>query len=85
LSPIGAIYPASLLGNFRVRPTRTKWWSDDRHWRRKTPLHYYYLTRRATRLLCHRFADPKWQGGVSPMPAEIEEIVECYKGFHPEV
>jgi len=82
-----AIYPVSLLGNFRVAADTTKWWSDDRHWAQEDR-HFiiYYLTRARDEIyFVTGSPDPNWQGGVSPVPAEIDEIVECYKGFHPEV
>jgi 6-hydroxynicotinate 3-monooxygenase len=82
-----AIYPASLLGDFRVSADTTKWWSDDRHWAQEDR-HFiiYYLTAARDEIyFVTGSPDPNWKGGVSPMPAEIDEIVECYRGFHPEV
>jgi 6-hydroxynicotinate 3-monooxygenase len=82
-----AIYPAHLLGDFRVSADTTKWWSDDRHWAQEDR-HFitYYLTRTRDEIyFVTGSPDPNWQGGVSPMPAEIDEIVACYEGFHSEV
>lgn len=82
-----AIYPTSLLGNFRVSADTTKWWSDDRHWAQEDR-HFiiYYLTAARDEIyFVTGSPDPNWQGGVSPVPAEISEIKACYEGFHPEV
>ena len=82
-----AIYPASLLGDYRVAADTTKWWSDERL-PAQEDRHFivYYLTKARDEIyFVTGSPDPNWQGGVSPVPAEIDEIVECYKGFHPEV
>jgi 6-hydroxynicotinate 3-monooxygenase len=82
-----AIYPASLLGDYRVAADTTKWWSDERH-PAQEDRHFivYYLTKARDEIyFVTGSPDPHWKGGVSPVPCEIDEMLECYQGFHDEV
>jgi 6-hydroxynicotinate 3-monooxygenase len=82
-----AIYPASLLGDFRPSADTTKWWSDERY-PAQEDRHFitYYLNHTRDEIyFVTGSPDADWQGGLTPMVAEIDEIVACYEGFHPEV
>src|SRR6202034_1268812 len=82
-----AIYPARLMGDFRVSADTSKWWSDERL-ESQEDRHFiiYYLTRERDEIyFVTGSPDPNWAGGTSPVPATIDEIKTCYEGFHPEV
>jgi len=82
-----AIYPAALLGNYRVAADTTKWWSDERH-PAKEDRHFivYYLTKARDEIyFVTGSPDPNWKGGTSPVPCGIDEMLACYEGFHDEV
>lgn len=82
-----AIFPTARLGRYRVAADTTKWWSDERHWA-KEDRHFivYYLTKARDEIyFVTGSPDPNWQGGVSPVPCEMDEIKACYAGFHEEV
>ena len=82
-----SIFPTKLLGDFRVSADTTKWWSDERL-EAQEDRHFiiYYLTKARDEIyFVTGSPDPNWAGGISPVPATIEEIKICYKGFHPEV
>lgn len=82
-----AIFDAALLGPERVTADTTKWWSDERL-AAKEDRHFiiYYLTAKRDEIyFVTGSPDPNWGGGTSPVPATKKEMLECYKGFHPEV
>jgi 6-hydroxynicotinate 3-monooxygenase len=82
-----AIFPTALLGDFRISADSTKWWSDERHWAREDRhfIIYYLTSARDEIYFVTGSPDPNWQGGVSPVSAQMSEIRACYEGFHPEV
>jgi 6-hydroxynicotinate 3-monooxygenase len=82
-----SIYPASLLGDFKITGDGAKWWSDERH-PAKEDRHFinYYLTKKRDEIYFVTGSPaPDWPGGVSSIPATKAEIKECYVGFHDEV
>lgn len=82
-----SIYPAHLLGDFRISSDGAKWWSDERH-PANEDRHFiiYYLTARRDEVYFVTGSPlPDWPGGVSSVPATKEEIKNCYEGFHDEV
>ena len=82
-----AIFPAALLGDYRVAADTTKWWSDERH-PANEDRHFivYYLTKARDEIyFVTGSPDPNWQGGTQPVPCATEEIKRCYEGFHDEV
>jgi 6-hydroxynicotinate 3-monooxygenase len=82
-----SIYPASLLGDFKISSDGAKWWSDDRH-PAQEDRHFiiYYLTKKRDEVYFVTGSPaPDWPGGVSSIPATKAEIKRCYEGFHDEV
>ncbi len=82
-----SIFPAHLLGDFKISSDGAKWWSDERH-PAKEDRHFivYYLTKKRDEVYFVTGSPaPDWPGGVSSIPATKEEIKTCYEGFHDEV
>ena len=82
-----AIYPTALLGERGLDADMAKWWSDERLPAREDR-HFiiYHLTRRRDEVyFVTGSPDPDWDEGISNVPATIDEIRDCYEGFHPEV
>jgi 6-hydroxynicotinate 3-monooxygenase len=82
-----SIFPTTLLGDARPSVDTTKWWSDERY-PAQEDRHFivYYLNRTRDEIyFVTGSPDPNWQGGTTPVDAEIDEILACYDGFHPEV
>lgn len=82
-----SVYPAKLLGDYRIGSDAAKWWSDDRH-PAQEDRHFiiYYLTRQRDEVyFVTGSPEPNWPGGVSSIPATTKEIKTCYEGFHDEV
>lgn len=82
-----AIFPASLLGDYKLRSDGGKYWSDDRL-PAKEDRHFifYYLDAAKTEIyFVTGSPEPDWAGGTSPVEVEMSEIKDCYKGFHEDV
>jgi 6-hydroxynicotinate 3-monooxygenase len=82
-----AIFPTALLGVDRLDCDMSKWWSDERH-PAAEDRHFiiYHLTQRRDEVyFVTGSPEPHWEEGVASVPAEIDEIRECYEGFHPDV
>lgn len=82
-----SIFSTSLLGDFRPVADHTKWWTtetypggEDRHF-----ITYYLTNRRDELYFVTGSPDPNWDATRSNVPVGIQEIRECYEGFHPEV
>ena len=82
-----SIFPAALLGDYRIRADTTKWWSDERLEAQEDRhcIIYYLTAKRDEIYFVTGSPDPNSQGGSTPVPATIDEIRTCYVGFHPEV
>ncbi len=82
-----AIYSVKHLGDFRPLADHTKWWTtdsfpaaEDRHF-----ISYYLTNDRDELYFVTGSPDANWDPTRSNVPVDIEEILECYEGFHPEV
>lgn len=82
-----SIFPVSRLGDFRPKADTTKWWTtdsypagEDRHF-----IVYYLTNRRDEIYFVTGSPAPDWDPSQSSVPVDVNEIKECYAGFHPEV
>lgn len=82
-----SIFPVDLLGDFRPTADHTKWWTtetypggEDRHF-----IVYYLTSKRDELYFVTGSPDANWDPARSNVPVGIDEILECYDGFHPEV
>ena len=80
------ILPTERLGA-PLESDYSKWWSDDRL-PSKEDRHFiiYHLTERRDEVYYVTGSPaPEWDPSVSNVPVTIDEILECYEGFHEEV
>lgn len=82
-----SIFSTSHLGDFRPLADHTKWWTtetypggEDRHF-----ITYYLTSKRDELNVVTGSPDPNWDPSRTNVPVGIDEILECYAGFHPEV
>ena len=81
-----AIFPTDLLRGELPEFDSTKWWSDerlpsqeDRHF-----IVYYLTANRDEIYFVTGSPAAGWDGNTASIPADMEEILACYEGFHPE-
>ena len=82
-----AIFPASLLGDYKLRSDGGKYWSDDRqpHKEDRHFIFYYLTAARDEIYFVTGSPEPNWQGGAGPVDVDMSEIKTCYEGFHEDV
>lgn len=82
-----AVFPSARLGDYRLRSDAGKYWSDDRHPAQEDRHFIFYHLDRARKELYFVTGspEPNWDGGANPVNCSIDEIKECYVGFHEEV
>jgi len=75
-------FPAALLGDVQVAPSRTKWWGPDRH------IVIYFTTARRDEVYFVT-SQPEGSGWMTPeswsTKGDLGELREAFSGFHAEV
>lgn len=75
-------FPAKLLGDLQLGPSRTKWWGPDRH------IVIYYITRNGDEVyfVTSQPEKAEWMTKESwSAKGDLGELRESFKDFHPEV
>lgn len=75
-------FPAALMGNQRIAPTRTKWWGPDRH------MVVYYVTAKHDEVyfVTSQPESVEWMTQESwSAKGDIGVLRDSFAGFHPEV
>ena len=77
-----AVFDSSLMNGGETRPSRTKWWGEDRHI-------VIYYTRKDRRQLYFVTSVPEQAAWVTAeswsAKGDVKELCAAYEGFHPEV
>lgn len=76
------VFPASLMGGREIRPSRTKWWGEDRH-----IVIYYTTASRSEVYFVTSVPEPaEWMTQESwSAKGDVRELRRAYEGFHEEV
>jgi 2-polyprenyl-6-methoxyphenol hydroxylase-like FAD-dependent oxidoreductase len=75
-------FPASLLGDRQIAPSRTKWWGPDRH----IVIYYVTANRDEVYFVTSQPEDAGWMTRESwSTKGDVKVLREAYSAFHPEV
>ena len=77
-----AVFPAALMGDFDIGPSRTKWWGTDRH------IVIYYTTKAKSEVYFVTSVpeDASWMTRESwSAKGDVKELRVAYEGFHQDV
>ena len=77
-----ATFPAALMGDARITPSRTKWWGPDRH------IVIYYTTANEDEVyfVTSQPESVEWMTPESwSAKGDVQELRAAFTGFHPEV
>lgn len=75
-------FPASLLGDKQIAPSRTKWWGPDRH----IVIYYVTANRDEVYFVTSQPEDAGWMTRESwSTKGDVKALRESFSDFHPEV